>query len=89
MTKVAAYGKSTYAILSSQRMNIIAKTLATLLGISYDKGSSYLPCVALAPARIREVFQDGVMNSWTELGHQPFAHDLFRDGGDVWADHPD
>lgn len=64
-------------------MQPLANDEVSLVGVPWDEASSYLRGPALAPARIREVLYDGAGNEWTELGHNPFKHEGFRDRGDL------
>ncbi len=55
----------------------------TLLGIPYDKKSSFLQGAALAPDRIRETLHNGAGNYWTERTFNPIENQRFRDGGNL------
>ncbi len=55
----------------------------TLLGIPWDKKSSFLQGPALAPDKIRTTLHNGAGNNWTELTINPLAHDLFQDKGNM------
>jgi agmatinase len=52
-----------------------------LVGIPYDKKSSFLQGAALAPDRIRETLHNGAGNYWTELGVNPIENERFTDAG--------
>lgn len=54
---------------------IFPKKIA-LVGVPWDKKSSYLQGSALAPGRIREALHCGSANYWTELGKNPFDQDF-------------
>jgi arginase len=55
----------------------------TLLGIPFDAYSSYLRGAGEAPAKIREAMRCNASNSWTELGVDLGAGDVFGDAGDL------
>jgi len=54
-----------------------------LIGIPWDKKSSYLQGPALAPTRIRQALHSDAGNYWTELTVNPIQNDLFEDWGDI------
>ncbi len=54
-----------------------------LLGIPFDRKSSFLQGAALAPGRIRQTLRSGAGNDWTEHTQNPFAADQFQDIGDL------
>lgn len=61
-----------------------------LVGIPFDRKSSFLQGAALAPARIRAALHNGAGNSWTELGANPLDDPRFIDQGDLSiADYPE
>ncbi|RMF22754.1 MAG: agmatinase [Bacteroidetes bacterium] len=53
-----------------------------LIGLPWDRSSSYLQGAALAPGRIREALHDGASNYWTEGLVNPIEDPRFRDLGD-------
>jgi agmatinase len=55
----------------------------TLLGIPFDAYSSYLRGAGEAPAKIREAMRCDASNSWTELGVDLGAGDVYEDAGDM------
>jgi arginase len=57
--------------------------MPTLLGIPLDVNSSYLRGPAAAPAKIREAWQSGASNKWSELGVDVGAAGAFADAGDL------
>ena len=60
--------------------------MVKLIGIPFDKKSSFLQGPALAPARIRQVLHDGGSNYWTEKLQNPIEHKDFSDAGDLNVD---
>lgn len=54
-----------------------------VLGVPFDRNSSFLQGAALAPARIRETLHDTSSNSWTESGIDLGGHQGWADVGDV------
>ncbi len=54
-----------------------------LLGIPYDKNSSYLRGPALAPPRIRQMARDGSTNLFSERGLEVKEGKIYRDLGDL------
>lgn len=61
--------------------------MVKLIGIPFDKKSSFLQGPALAPARIRQVLHNGSSNYWTEKLQNPIEHPDFSDGGDLTVEH--
>ena len=57
--------------------------MVALIGIPFDKKSSFLQGSALAPGRIREALHNGAGNYWTEDTHNPIEHEHFKDLGDL------
>ena len=55
----------------------------TLLGIAFDRQSSYLRGAAEAPAKIREALASDASNHWTEIGVDLGAAGAYEDGGDL------
>lgn len=60
--------------------------MLSLLGIPFDKKSSYLQGAALAPDRIRQTLYSGAGNNWTELGTNPIDDPRFQDIGNLTVD---
>ncbi|TVR30113.1 MAG: agmatinase [Balneolaceae bacterium] len=54
-----------------------------LLGIPYDKNSSYLRGPALAPPRIRQMATDGSTNLFSEYGLEIKENKMYHDLGDM------
>lgn len=54
-----------------------------VLGVPFDRNSSFLQGAALAPSRIRETLHDTSSNTWTEAGVDLGTHDGWVDVGDV------
>lgn len=54
-----------------------------ILGVPWDRHSSFLRGAAAAPRRIREALASGSMNLWTESGIDLGGHDRVIDVGDV------
>ena len=54
-----------------------------LLGVPWDRHSSFLRGAAAGPGRIREALASGSMNLWTESGIDLDKHDRLIDVGDV------
>lgn len=54
-----------------------------LIGVPWDKKSSFLQGAALAPNRIRAALHSGSANYWTELNINPIEHPQFEDWGDI------
>lgn len=61
----------------------ITKQPISLLGIPWDKKSSFLQGPAMAPDKIRTTLHSGAGNNWTELTVNPIEHDLFHDKGNI------
>ena len=57
--------------------------MVALIGIPFDKKSSFLQGPALAPGRIRETLHNGAGNYWTEDTHNPIEDERFKDLGDL------
>jgi agmatinase len=57
-----------------------------ILGLPFDKNSSYLRGAALAPPKIREAFHSYSSNSWTESGIDLDIKGLIIDAGDLDPD---
>lgn len=53
----------------------------SLLGIPWDKKSSFLQGPALAPDKIRSTLHNGAGNYWTELTRNPIENDQWQDKG--------
>ena len=58
-------------------------TPVAVLGVPFDRQSSYLRGPALAPARIRECLACDSANMWTENGIDLAATESWKDVGDV------
>ena len=59
--------------------------MVTLLGIPWDRSSSYQLGSAAAPKRIREALRCPSTNSWTERGCDIAAEGVLRDAGDAFV----
>ena len=59
------------------------KAGAALLGLPWDRSSSYLTGPALAPPLIREAFRSDSANAWTEYGLDLGAEGAVHDAGDL------
>lgn len=59
------------------------KNKTVLLGIPYDRNSSYLRGTALAPAQIREALFCESSNMWTESGLNLDNHPDWQDASDI------
>jgi agmatinase len=57
--------------------------MLTLLGIPWDKSSSFQRGAAAAPGKIREALWSSSSNSWNERGDDIAADGLLHDAGDV------
>jgi len=55
----------------------------SLLGVPWDKKSSFLQGPALAPDKIRATLHNGAGNYWTELTSNPIESDLLIDKGNI------
>jgi len=62
--------------------NFTTSTVA-LVGIPYDKKSSFLQGAAFAPAQIRQTLHGGAGNYWTENFFNPIENEHFHDQGDL------
>lgn len=60
-----------------------------LIGIPYDKNSSFLKGPALAPPRIRQMESDGSANSFSESGLEILHGKNYTDLGDLALDNTD
>ena len=60
-----------------------------LIGLPFDKNSSYIRGSAKAPPVIREAFWSESSNSWTENGIDLSQKGLINDAGDLDPKHPD
>ena len=60
-----------------------------LLGIPYDKNSSYLRGPALAPPRIRQMAADGSTNFFSEYGLEIKENKIYHDLGDMTFERTD
>jgi agmatinase len=57
--------------------------MVALIGIPFDAGSSFMQGAALAPARIRKVWDDGASNRCSESGIDLDTHQNFTDLGNL------
>lgn len=57
--------------------------MVALIGIPFDKKSSFLTGAALAPDRIRETLHNGAGNYWTENTFNPIENERFKDLGNL------
>lgn len=55
----------------------------TIIGVPFDRNSSYVRGTALAPPRIREALLGPVSNVWTETGISILQDGVFCDAGDL------
>jgi agmatinase len=60
-----------------------------LIGLPFDKNSSYIRGSAKAPPVIREAFWSESSNTWTENGIDLSAEGVIQDAGDLNPNHPD
>ena len=58
-------------------------TVITLLGVPWDRSSSFQRGAAAAPAAIRQALWSPSSNSWNERGDNLAAEGVIEDGGDV------
>lgn len=63
--------------------------MINLLGIPYDKNSSFLRGPALAPPKIRLMATDGSTNPFSEKGMEIIENKTYRDLGDIQFDDTD
>jgi arginase len=60
-----------------------------LIGLPFDKNSSYIRGTAKAPPVIRQAFWSESSNPWTESGINLSREGLITDAGDLDPNHPD
>lgn len=60
-----------------------------LIGLPFDKNSSYIRGSAKAPPVIREAFWSESSNSWTENGIDLSQKGIITDAGDLDPNHSD